>query len=97
MSSDISTNECSSLLIPRSSDRSKQKTLDTVDCHSSPSVLLTPSTTQNKSKSSFTVSAPATNYSGEQTTLNSTRHSGENVDVDITSQRESRVNPLSLP
>ena len=95
MSSDKSTNECSSLLIPRSSDRSKQKTLDTVDCHSSPSVLLTPSTTQNKLKSSFTMPASTIRHSGEHTIraiMNSTRYSGENVVT--TSQRVSRSNSL---
>ena len=92
MSSDKSTNECSSLLIPRSSDRSKQKTLDTVDCHRSPSVLLTPATTQNKSKPSSIASLPVHNNSGEHITLNSTRRSGENIET--MSQREPRANSL---
>jgi hypothetical protein len=91
MSSDKSTKECSSLLIPRSSDRSKQKTLDTVDCHSSSTVLLTPPTTQNKSRRSYTALVPAIRYSGEH--INTTRSSGENIETK--SQREPRVNLLS--
>jgi len=72
--------------------------LDTVDCHRSPSVLLTPATTQNKFKSSSTMSTPATSHSGEHTTrptLNLTRRSGENVV--ITSQKEPRVSSLFIP
>jgi len=92
MSSDKSTKECSSLLIPRSSDRSKQKTLESVDCHSSSTVLLTPPTTQNKSRPPYTVLVPAIRYSGEHT--NSTQCSGENVET--MSQREPRVNSLSI-
>ena len=90
LSSDKKINESSSLHIPRSSDRSKQKTLDTVECHNSPIVLLTPTTTQNKSRSPPRVPVPVIRHSGEHT--NSARRSGENVET--MSQREPRVNSL---
>ena len=90
MSSDKKIKESSSLLIPRSSDRSKQKTLDPVDCHNSSTVLLTPTTTQNKSSSLPGVPVPVIRNSGEHT--NSARRSGENAET--MSQREPRVNSL---